>query len=65
MGTRPALRQKGLGKAVMLEGLRRMRARGMETAIVATSGKNQAWIALYHSVGFQIANRDEEYVKTL
>jgi GNAT superfamily N-acetyltransferase len=65
VGTRPAFRQKGLGKAVMLEGLRQLKALGMETAIVASSGSNQASLALYQSVGFQIINRDYEYVRKL
>ncbi|HEY6409326.1 MAG TPA: GNAT family N-acetyltransferase, partial [Ktedonobacteraceae bacterium] len=36
VGTRSAFREKGLGKAVMLEGLRRLRASGMQTAMVCS-----------------------------
>jgi len=65
VGTRLAYRQRGLGQAVMLEGLRRLKALGIKTAIVSASGSNQAAIALYQSVGFQIVNRDYGYLKKL
>jgi ribosomal protein S18 acetylase RimI-like enzyme len=49
----------------MLEGLRRLRARGSETAFVTSEGLNVAALALYQSVGFRIINRDYDYVKRL
>ena len=65
VGTRLAFQRKRLGRAVMLEGLRRLRARGAETAFVTSEGSNKAALALYTSVGFRIINRDYEYVKKL
>jgi ribosomal protein S18 acetylase RimI-like enzyme len=61
VGTRPAYQRRGLGKAVLLRGLAKMRGRGMRTAIVGTNATNAAAIALYESVGFTIVNRNTEY----
>jgi ribosomal protein S18 acetylase RimI-like enzyme len=63
VGTRTVFRGKGLGKAVMLEGLRRLKASGMETAIVYSAGGNQASRKLYESVGFEVYGRAYEYVR--
>jgi mycothiol synthase len=63
VGTRATYRGKGLGKAVMLEGLRRLRTSGMQTAMVCSVGSNQASRKLYESVGFEVYNRSFGYVK--
>lgn len=61
VGTRPAYQRKGLARAVLLRGLRLMRERGMDTAIVYTNTTNVAASALYRSVGFEIRNRFDVY----
>lgn len=43
---------KGLGKAVMAEGLHRMQSAGMKRAIVGFDPSNKAALALYTSMGF-------------
>jgi len=53
VGTHPDFQGKGLGKAVMAEGLRRMKAAGMHTAIVGFDPNNVAALALYTSMGFR------------
>jgi len=63
VGTHPDFQRKGLGKAVMLEGFRRLRAGGMRQAIVSTFEDNLAAIKLYESVGFQIVNHLGTYEK--
>jgi mycothiol synthase len=65
VGTRLAFRGKGVGKAVMLEGLRRLQAHGMQTAIVISVGNNEPAWRLYESVGFQTYNRLFDYSKRL
>jgi len=62
VGARPAYRRRGLTQAVLLECLRRMRARGMERVSVSTGVSNMPAIRLYESVGFKIVNRYLEYV---
>jgi ribosomal protein S18 acetylase RimI-like enzyme len=63
VGTRAAYRGKGLGKALMLAGLRRLKATGMQTAIVYSVSSNEAARKLYESVGFAVYNRSYDYVK--
>ena len=61
LGTRPACRGKGLGKAVMLEGLLRLVDLGAHTALVAALHDNEAAWSLYESVGFETANTERLY----
>ncbi len=63
VGTHPDFQRRGLGRAVMLEGLRRLKERGMQAAIVSSNEDNQAGINLYEAVGFQQANRLGTYEK--
>jgi len=53
IGTRPALRRRGLARAVLLAGLQRLRTRGMDTAVVGTGSWNVATQRLCESVGFR------------
>lgn len=57
VGARPAYRGRGLTKAVLLEGLRRLRDRGATLAIVYTPESSEPARRLYESVGFRIVNR--------
>src|SRR4030042_2612488 len=57
VGTHPDFQRKGLGRAVMLEGLRRLPAGGMKQAIISTFEDNPAAIKLYESGGFRIVNQ--------
>jgi ribosomal protein S18 acetylase RimI-like enzyme len=65
VGTHPDFQQKGLGKALLLDSLRRMKAHGMETAIVGTNHDNTAAIKLYNSVGFHLHHNDCDYIKNI
>ncbi|MCC6453907.1 MAG: GNAT family N-acetyltransferase [Caldilineaceae bacterium] len=53
VGTHPDFQGKGLGKVVMGEGLRRMKAAGMQRAVVGFDPNNVAALALYTSMGFR------------
>lgn len=64
VGAHPAYRRQGLTRAVLLECLRRMQARGMARACVSTGVSNIPAIRLYESVGFEIMNQYLDYVKT-
>jgi mycothiol synthase len=57
VGTHPDYQHQGLGKAVMLEGLRRLQEHGMEQAIVSTYEENSPAIRFYESLGFQLEYR--------
>lgn len=65
VGTHPDYQRKGLGKAVLLESMRRMQAHGMETAIVGTNHGNEAATRLYESVGFRLHHHDCDYAKNI
>jgi ribosomal protein S18 acetylase RimI-like enzyme len=63
VGAVPAYRRLGLTRAVLLDGLRRMKVRGMERACVSTGVSNIPAIRLYQSIGFEIMNQYLDYVK--
>lgn len=63
VGARPAFRRQGLTRAVLLEGLRRFKARGMARACVSTNVANTPARGLYESVGFRIVNSTHDYVR--
>ena len=63
VGTHPAFQRKGLGKSLLFEGLRRLKAEGMTEADVCTNHDNAAAIRLYESVGFQRNKRLLTYMK--
>lgn len=53
VGTRATQRRKGYGAAVLLEGMRRLRDKGMTKAIVYCTADN---LPFYGSVGFQVVD---------
>lgn len=63
VGARPAYRRQGLTRAVLLEGLRRMQAYGMDRVCLSTGESNTPAIRLYESIGFKIVNQYLEFVK--
>jgi ribosomal protein S18 acetylase RimI-like enzyme len=52
VGCRPNFTGRGYARAVTIEGMRRMQARGMHTALVATASVNERARVLYPSCGF-------------
>jgi ribosomal protein S18 acetylase RimI-like enzyme len=63
VGAREAYRRQGLTRAVLLECMRRMKARGMDRVCVSTGEPNAAARGLYESIGFRIVNRYAEYAR--
>ena len=53
IGVRPAFQRRGLGKEVLLGGLRYLQGRGVEMATFTTSSENRAMLGLGMSVGFR------------
>jgi mycothiol synthase len=64
VGARPTYRRRGLTRAVLLEGMRRLRAAGMDRVCVSTGVANAAARALYESVGFAVVNRYLDYLRS-
>jgi mycothiol synthase len=63
VGTRDSMQRKGLGRAALMEGMRRMQARGMTVAIVLTHADSPGNIAFYKSAGFTPTNMIMKYEK--
>jgi ribosomal protein S18 acetylase RimI-like enzyme len=61
VGTRPSAAQRGYGRAVIREGFRRLRDRGMTIARVATGTINPPAVALYQSAGFTPTTHDRHF----
>ena len=64
VGARPAYRRQGFTRAALLEGLRRMKAYGMDRVCISTGFSNTPALRLYESVGFRIVNQYLQFVKT-
>jgi predicted N-acetyltransferase YhbS len=62
VGTRPAFERKGLGRAVLTEGFRRLKALGAKTACVACEPDT---LEFYQSVGFEEINQWLDFSKTI
>jgi mycothiol synthase len=65
VGTRPGFRRQGLARAVVLEGLRRMRTRGAHTALVCFEEDNIPAQRLYESLGFTVRSTIYTYTKAV
>lgn len=63
VGAVPRFRRLGLTRAVLLEGLQRMRTYGMNRVCVSATEGNEAALKLYLSIGFQIVNRCLDFVR--
>ncbi len=65
MGAHPDYQRRGLGQAVIREGLRQMRARGLTRAAVCSEADNPGAVAFYTRCGFQITNQLWLYQKPI
>ncbi|HEY7023206.1 MAG TPA: GNAT family N-acetyltransferase [Ktedonobacterales bacterium] len=65
VGCHRDFQRRGLTSALMYEGMRRMRAAGMETAIVCYNADNASGVPFYRSVGFQTRYEITEYRKQI
>lgn len=63
LGTRPEHRQRGLGRAVVLEALQRMQGAGMRQAMVCYDRENLSAERLYGSLDFRLDARLHAYTR--
>jgi mycothiol synthase len=64
LGTRRGFRKLGLGRAMLLAGLQRLKAAGVETAILGVDAANPSGaLRLYESAGFHNIRDSISYVK--
>jgi len=65
LGTRATMRRLGLGRAMTLAGLHRLRANGARTAILATHSANTQAQSLYTHLGFKTIGKELWFVKDI
>ncbi len=65
VGTRPEWRGKGVGREIICEGFRRLKAKGMDFARVGTAGFNAPAQALYEACGFVRVGTCRTFLKTV
>jgi mycothiol synthase len=66
LGTRRGYRKIGLGRAMLLAGLHRLKADGMDTAALGVDAENPTGaLGLYESVGFEKSESEIAYRKDL
>lgn len=65
VGTYADWQRRGLGKAAVREGLRRLQARGMKTATVCTDADDAGNVAFYKSCGFSVVNELLKFKKPM
>jgi mycothiol synthase len=66
LGVRPPWRRRGLGRALLLESFRELRARGKPRAGLGVDAENVSGaVRLYESVGMRIVRRTDVYEKAL
>ncbi len=64
VGALQAYRRQGLTRAVLIEGLHRMKSFGMDRVCVSTGVSNVSAKQLYQSIGFEIVNRYLDYSRS-
>jgi mycothiol synthase len=57
----PEHRRKGLGRALLLTGMRWLEAHGMQVYELGAWGENEMALPLYYDVGYKIAQQGTEY----
>jgi mycothiol synthase len=65
VGTHKEYQRRGLGRAALQEGLRRLQARGITIANVMTPAEDADNTAFYLSAGFQVVEYSDHYKKAL
>jgi mycothiol synthase len=66
LGTRRGFRKIGLGRAMLLAGMHKLKADGVDTAVLGVDAENPTGaLRLYESVGFKVANKGATYHKDL
>jgi ribosomal protein S18 acetylase RimI-like enzyme len=65
LGTRPAYQRLGLARALMLSGMRLLKSRGIDTALLGTSSENLPMQRAAEEVGFRAAVKTLWYSKTV
>jgi len=63
MGVDPDYRKKGIGKALLLNGLKYLKGKGVDVVELTVDSENKAGCSLYTSFGFELDSKTEWYEK--
>lgn len=63
LGVDPAFRKQEIGKAILLNGLEDLKAKGVDIVELTVDGENPAACALYESTGFEVCAKTQWYEK--
>jgi ribosomal protein S18 acetylase RimI-like enzyme len=63
--THPDSRRRGLGRALLLTALHRLRDRGAETATLFTESTNTSARQLYGALGFTISDESIQHARVI
>lgn len=65
VATHPDFQRRGLAKALLLRGLQKLKERGMQMALIGTSGENLAMQKAAQAVGFQVKSTTVWFAKSV
>ena len=65
LGVDPAYRNREIGKAILLNGLEDLKAKGVDIVELTVDSQNPAACSLYESVGFEVYAKTEWYEKAV
>ncbi len=65
LGVRKHFRCKGLGTAMLLDGMGWLRSLGHDTVFIGVDAENEGALGLYRSLGFEVQNQSRAYHLTL
>ena len=65
IGVVPSFQGRGLGRELVLEGMRHLSGRGCETVMLYTEGDNAAAVGLYEKLGMRTEAVNLSFVKNL
>lgn len=65
LGVDPQYRQREIGKTILLNGLKDLKSRGVDTVELTVDNENPAACSLYESVGFEVYAELEWYAKVV
>jgi len=65
LGVRPTHRGRGLGRRLLLAGMRQLKEKGLETVEITVDSQNVAAVGLYRSLGFEVVEDTLWYEKII
>ncbi|MBM4452102.1 MAG: GNAT family N-acetyltransferase, partial [Chloroflexi bacterium] len=65
LGVHPEHRGRGLGRKLLLAGMRQLKGKGLEVVEITVDSQNVAAVGLYRSLGFEVVEDTLWYEKVI